>query len=85
MGRELFSTNFLKKLLTSNVDLKDIPLAGHFYGVTMQKVPQILRQKRENRKNSCFSNQKAAKTAHVEKRNTDLSPRSCSQLNNRYS
>ncbi len=35
-------------------------LAGHLYRVTMQKVPQILRQKtRKNLKKLCFSNQKA--------------------------
>ncbi len=28
----------------------------------------------ENLKKSCFSNQKATKTAHIEKKNTDLSP-----------
>ena len=58
----------------SNVYLKDITLAGHLYRVTMQKVPQILRQKnRENLKKSCLSNLKGTKTAHIEKKNTDLS------------
>ena len=27
---------------------------------------------RENRKKSCFSNEKVTKTAHIEKKNTDL-------------
>ncbi len=51
-----------------------MPLADHLLRVTMQKVPQILRQEnRENLKKSCFSNKKTAKTAHIEKKNTDLS------------
>ncbi len=65
----------------SNVYLRGIPLAGHLYRVTMQKVPQIQSKKnRENLKKSCFSHQKATKTAHIEKKNTYLSPRSCPQL-----
>ena len=31
----------------SNVYVKDMPLAGHLYRVTMQKLPQILGQKTE--------------------------------------
>ncbi len=50
-----------------------MPLAGHLYRVTMQKVPQILRQKPgKMSKNYVFSNQKATKTAHIKKKNTDL-------------
>ncbi len=45
MGLELLSTNFKKKPLFSNVHLRYMPLAGYLYKVTMQKVPQILRQK----------------------------------------
>ncbi len=44
-GTWTFEHEFLKKLLISNVYLKEMPLAGHLYRVTMQKVPQILRQK----------------------------------------
>ena len=66
----------------SNVSLKDMPLAGHLYRVNMQKVPQILRQKTGKiYKKSCFSNQKATKTAYTEKKNTDLSHLSCARLN----
>ena len=44
----------------------------------MQKVPKILRQKKKKKKQgksekSYFSNQKATETAHIEKKNTDLS------------
>ncbi len=50
-----------------------MPLAAHLYRVTMQKEPQILRQKPEKiSKNYVFSNQKATKTALIKKRNTDL-------------
>ena len=50
----------------SNVDLKDIRLAGHSYRVTMQKVPQILSQTTGNiLKSHVFSNQNATKTAHI--------------------
>ncbi len=44
-GTWTFEHEFLKKLLMGNVYLKDIPLAGHLYRVSMQKVPQILSQK----------------------------------------
>ncbi len=44
-GTLTFEHKFLKKLPISNVYLKEMPLAGHLYKVTMQKVPQILRQK----------------------------------------
>ena len=43
-GTWTFEHKFLKKLLMSNVYLKDMPLAGHLYRVTMQKVPRIPRQ-----------------------------------------
>ena len=37
-GTWTFEHEFLKKLLMSNVYLKDIPLAGHLYRVTIWKV-----------------------------------------------
>ena len=65
----------------SNVYLKDIPSAGHLYGVTMQKVPQILSQKQEKSQKVMFLPSKSNKTAHIEKKSTELSPWSCPQLN----
>ena len=44
-GTWTFEHKILKKLLKSNAYLKDMPLAAHLHGVTMQKVPQIPRQK----------------------------------------
>ena len=44
-GAWTFEHKFLKRLLISDVYPKEMPLGGHLYGVTMQKVPQILRQR----------------------------------------
>ena len=44
-GMWTFEHDSLKKLLMSNVYPKNIPLAGHLYRLTMQKVPQILSKK----------------------------------------
>ncbi len=44
-GTWTFEHEFFRKLLTSNVYIKGMPLTGHLDRVTMQKVPQILRQK----------------------------------------
>ncbi len=52
----------------SNVYLNDVPLAGHLYRVTMQKVPQILGQKQEkSQKNHAFPIKKRQKQ-HAMKR-----------------
>ncbi len=64
------------------VYLKEMLLAGHLYRVTMQKVPQILRQKPGKiSKNYVFPIKKRQKTAHIKKKNTDLLHWSCPQLN----
>ncbi len=48
----------------------------------MQKVPQILGQKTEKiMKNHVFLIKKRQKIGNIEKKSTDLSPRSCPQLN----
>ena len=37
--------NSMKKILTSNVHQRVVPLDCYFYGVSIQKVPRIVRQK----------------------------------------
>ena len=63
-----FEHEFLKKLLISYVYLKEMPLAGHLCKSTSNSEAKTLK----NLKKSYFSNQKATKTVHIKKKNTDL-------------
>ncbi len=74
-----FEHEFLKKLLMSNVYLKDMPLAGHLYRVTMQKVPEIVRKKKQGKSEKIMFF--LSKSDNIEKKNAELSPWSSPQLN----
>ncbi len=48
-----------------------MPLAGHLYNHA-KSASNSEATTRKNLKKLCFSNQKATKTAHIKKKNTDL-------------